>query len=351
MTLGNDREAIKEEIRAYALKAGFDVVGFAPPQLPEAIREDLQAYIAEGRHGEMAWMPETAERRSSPHKLWDGVKSVMVLGLNYGPGVDPLAIHQRQDRGAISIYAQGKDYHDVVKKRLKAIARWMVERFECDLKVFVDTAPVMEKPLAQLAGLGWQGKHTNIVSREFGAWLFLGEIFTTLDLPPDEPETDHCGDCTRCIDACPTGAITAPYQVDGRACISYLNIELKNHIPEEYRAAMGNRIYGCDDCFAVCPWNKFASVTDEEAFQPRGHTQSPRLSDLTTLDDPTFRKVFSGSPVKRVGRDRMLRNTLIALGNSKDPEALESVEKHLNEENELVREAAQWALKTLSDVS
>jgi len=345
-----DADKVKEEIRNYALAIGFDVVGFAPARLPETVRQDLQAYIADGRHGEMAWMPETEERRSSPDKLWDEVKSVMVLGLNYGPGVDPLAIHERKDRGAISIYAQGKDYHDVVKKRLKAIARWMVERFDCNLKVFVDTAPVMEKPLAQLAGLGWQGKHTNIVSREFGAWLFLGEIFTTLDLPPDTPETDHCGACTLCIDACPTNAITAPYQVDGRKCISYLNIELKSQIPEEYRAAMGNRIYGCDDCFAVCPWNKFAQTTSEEVFQPRAQTQAPRLADLTTLDDPTFRQVFSGSPVKRVGRDRMLRNELIALGNSGDPAALEVVERHITDENELVRDAANWAKDQLEPV-
>lgn len=340
-------EQIKEEIRAYALAMGFGAVGFAPARLPDTVRQNLRVYIAENRHGEMAWMPETQHRRSSPENLWAEAKSVLVLGLNYGPSGDPLAIHQHKNRGAISVYAQGKDYHDIVKKRLKAIARWMVETYGCDLKVFVDTAPVMEKPLAQLAGLGWQGKHTNIVSRQFGAWLFLGEIFTTLDLPPDPPEADHCGNCTRCIDACPTGAITAPYQIDGRACISYLNIELKGDIPEQYRAAMGNRIYGCDDCFAVCPWNKFAQPTTEDAFQPRAHTQAPRLNDLAALDDSAFREVFSGSPVKRVGRDRMLRNSLIALGNSGEEKSRKIMENYEKDESPLVRKAARWALKRL----
>ncbi len=339
---------IKEEIRQKALEVGFDTVGFAPAHIPQEKQDHLHAYIAEGRHGDMEWMAETAERKSSPHKLWPDVKSVIVLGLNYGPGHDPLAILEQKDRGAISVYAQGKDYHDLVKKRLKQIARWMVERFDNELKVFVDTAPVMEKPLAQMAGLGWQGKYTNVISKEYGAWLFLGEIFTTLELPPDEPEVDHCGSCTLCIDACPTGAITAPNQVDARACISYLTIELKGDIPEQYRGQMGNRIYGCDDCSAVCPWNKFTVPTKEEAFQPRAHTQAPRLSDLAQLDDATFRKVFSGSPVKRTGRNRMLRNILIALGNSGNVSKSAEIQGFLNEEDPSVQEAARWALGKLN---
>ncbi|MCW9033766.1 MAG: tRNA epoxyqueuosine(34) reductase QueG [Rhodospirillales bacterium] len=342
-----DPKAIKEEIRKEALAVGFDVIGFAPIHMPQEKQDHLREYIADGRHADMEWMAETVDRKSSPHKLWPEVKSVVVLGLNYGPGHDPLAILEQKDRGAISVYAQGKDYHNLVKKRLKRIARWMVEKFGNELKVFVDTAPIMEKPLAQMAGLGWQGKYTNVVSRDYGAWLFLGEIFTTLDLPPDEPEDDHCGNCTKCIDACPTGAITAPYEMDARACISYLNIELKGDIPEKYREAMGNRIYGCDDCSAVCPWNKFTVLTKEEAFQPRAHTQAPRLSDLAKLDDATFRTVFSGSPVKRTGRNRMLRNILIAMGNSGEVSRREEVRGFLEEEDPAVREAARWALEKL----
>ena len=295
----------------------------------------------------MGWLADTAERRASPQGLWPDCRSVVVLGLNYGPTGDPMALLEESDRGIISCYAQGRDYHDVVKSRLKALARWLVERFACEVKVFVDTAPVMEKPLAQAAGLGWQGKHTNLVSRELGSWLFLGEVFTTLELAPDAPEVDHCGSCRACLDICPTDAFPAPYRLDARRCISYLTIEHKGHIAREFRQAMGNRIYGCDDCLAVCPWNKFAEASQEVAFLPRAELTAPRLADLAALDDAGFRQVFSGSPIKRIGRDRFVRNVLIAIGNSREAAHAPLLERLADDASPLVRAMAVWALSQL----
>ena len=296
-------------------------------------------------------MATTAARRESPSALWPQVRSVIMLGLNYGQDYgnagDPLAILQRRDRGAISVYAQGGDYHDIIKTRLKALARWLVAQAGGDVKVFVDTAPVMEKPLATAAALGWQGKHTNLVSRQFGSWLFLGAIFTTLELPPDAPEQDHCGNCHACLDICPTAAFPAPYRLDARRCISYLTIEHKGPIPRELRAAIGNRIYGCDDCLAVCPWNKFAQAGHEAKLAARDELQAPRLADLAHLDDAEFRKLFAKSPVKRTGRDRFVRNVLIAIGNSGDATLAPAAERLLADPSPLVRGAAVWALGRL----
>ncbi len=290
-------------------------------QLAEAARDGLREYLARGYHGDMGWLAETAARRGDPQVLWPEARTVVVLGLNYGSDDDPLAATADPERGAISVYARGRDYHDTLKKRLKALARWIAARWPGDLKVFVDTAPVMEKPLAREAGLGWQGKHTNLVSRGFGSWLFLGEIFLSLALDPDTPELDHCGQCRRCLDACPTAAFPAPYRLDARRCISYLTIEHKGPIPHELRPLIGNRIFGCDDCLAVCPWNKFARATGEPDFLPRAALTAPRLAELAGLDDATFRAVFAGSAVKRIGRDRFLRNVLIAIGNMPAPTA------------------------------
>jgi len=339
---------LKSSIRDKAREVGFDAVGFAAAASDGAGARALAGFLADGRHGTMDWMATTAERRGAAQALWPEARSVIVLGLNYGPGRDPLAILKQTDRGAISVYAQGRDYHDLVKKRLKALARWLVETHSGDVKVFVDTAPVMEKPLAMRAGAGWQGKHTNLVSRRFGSWLFLGEVFTTLEIPPDRPEADHCGSCRACLDVCPTNAFDAPYRIDGRRCISYLTIEHKQPIAPELMAAMGNRIYGCDDCLAVCPWNKYAEPTREPALQPRGQTAMPRLADLAALDDATFRQVFAGSPVKRTGRDRMVRNVLIAIGNSGEAALLPAAEARLDDASELVRDAARWAVERLS---
>jgi epoxyqueuosine reductase len=339
--------AARDEIRAYALAAGFDTVGFAPATGAPESADRLREFLAAGMQGDMGWLEAKADRRGSPEALWPDARSVVVLGMNYGPAGDPLAILERPDHGGISIYAQGRDYHDVVKKRLKRVARWMHERFAAEVKVFVDTAPVMEKPLAMQGGIGWQGKHTNMVSREFGSWLFLGEIFTVLDLPPDAPEADHCGGCSRCLDICPTQAFTAPYQLDPRRCISYLTIEHKGHITAEFRKAMGNRIYGCDDCLAVCPWNKFARPTGEPALMPRAALAAPRLAELAGLDDAAFRGYFAASPVKRTGRDRFVRNVLIAIGNSGNPENAAVVRERLGDESPLVRAMAVWALHRL----
>jgi epoxyqueuosine reductase len=295
----------------------------------------------------MEWMATTAARRGNPRALWPQVRSVIVLGLNYGPDTDPLAILRRRDRGAISVYAQADDYHDIIKPRLKALARWLIAQAGGDVKVFVDTAAVMEKPLAAAAGLGWQGKHTNLVSRQFGSWLFLGAIFTTLDLPPDVPETDYCGTCRACTDICPTAAFPAPYRLDARRCISYLTIEHKGPIPRELRAAIGNRIYGCDDCLAVCPWNKFARAGQEMRLASRDELHAARLVDLARLDDPAFRKMFSKSPVKRIGRDRFVRNVLVAIGNSGDATLAAEAVRLLADSSPLVRGAAVWALSRL----
>lgn len=338
---------IKDALRRKALDLGFDVVGFAAAAGDPDWARDLSAYLADGRHGEMEWMAETRDRRSSPTGLWSEVRSVVVLGINYGPAGDPLALLRHPDRGNVSVYARNKDYHDLVKRRLKALARWMVEALGGDLKVFVDTAPVMEKPLGQAAGVGWRGRHTNLVSREFGSWLFLAEIFTTLAIDPDPPGEDCCGSCRACQDACPTGAIEGPGRIDPRRCISYLTIEHKGPIPHDLRPLMGNRIYGCDDCLAACPWNKFARATAEPDFLPRAELTAPRLADLARLDDAGFREVFAGSPVKRVGRDRFVRNVLVAIGNSGVPDLAAAAASRLDDSSPLVREAAAWALDRL----
>jgi epoxyqueuosine reductase len=299
----------------------------------------------------MAWMAETFERRADPRKLMGGAKSVVMLGLNYGPSVDPLAALRRPDAGAISVYARHRDYHDVIKGKLKELAAFLVASARperVDVKVFVDTAPLLEKPLAQRAGLGWQGKHTNLVSREFGSWLFLGAILTDLDLPSDRPETDHCGQCRACLDACPTGAFPAPYQLDARRCISYLTIEHEGPIPREFRAAMGNRIYGCDDCLAVCPWNKFAREGREAKLMARADLDGPPLAELARLDDASFRSLFAGGPIKRAGRARFVRNVLIAIGNSNDRALAKVAEERLLDDSALVRGAAVWALARLA---
>jgi epoxyqueuosine reductase len=327
---------------------GFDVVRVTRADLAPEIGAGLEAYIDAGNHGAMDWLARDPERRRHPTGLWPGARSVIVLGMNYGPETDPLATLKYPDRPAVAVYALGKDYHDVIKKRLKEIGRWLANASGQPLKVFVDTAPVMEKPLAQAAGVGWQGKHTNLVSREFGSWLFLSEIFTAADLPPDEAEIDHCGNCSACHDICPTAAFPAPYQLDARRCISYLTIEHKGPIPAEFRAAMGNRIYGCDDCLAVCPWNKFASQTAELAFAPRGALVAPLLADLAKLDDAAFRAAFAGSPIKRIGRDRFVRNVLIAIGNSGDAALAPLVEGMLGDTSPLVRGMAVWALARLA---
>ena len=350
MTNGENQDE-RAEIRERALGLGFDAVGFAAPDLGEGPKRDLAAYLAAGYHGDMGWLAMRAEQRSAPERLWPGVRSVIVLGLNYGPAQDPLALLESRERATLSVYARNRDYHDLIKKRLKALGRWLVERYDCEIKVFVDTAPVMEKPLAERAGLGWQGKHSNLVSRDFGSWLFLGEIFTDLELEADRAESDHCGSCSRCLDVCPTAAFPAPYRLDARRCISYLTIEHKGHIDRALRPAMGNRIYGCDDCLAVCPWNKYATRTREAALLPRAELSAPRLAALAELDDAGFRQLFAGSPVKRVGRDRFIRNVLIAIGNSAEPTLLGSAARLLGDPSPLVRAAAIWACSRLAEKS
>jgi epoxyqueuosine reductase len=342
-----DPAAIKHDILSRAQSEGFDLVRFTGAAAVPENAERLRDYLNAGHHGAMTWMAERSHWRADPQAMWPQAKSVVVLGLNYGPARDPLAILEQKSRAAISVYAQGDDYHDVVKKKLKALAGYMVQEFGGDVKVFVDTAPVMEKPLAQKAGLGWQGKHTNLVSREFGSWLFLGSIFTTLDLPPDAGEADHCGNCHACLDVCPTDAFPAPYRLDARRCISYLTIENDGPIPREFRKAMGNRIYGCDDCLAVCPWNKFAQTASELKLAAREELKSPPLEDLARLDDAAFRALFRKSPVKRIGRDRFLRNVMIAIGNSGDAGLAQSAQAALQDSSPLVRGAAVWALSQL----
>ena len=338
--------------RDKAAKLGFDGVNVAPADsIPDAGRR-LQAYLDNGYHGTMGWMAETADRRSSPGSLWPDVKSVVMLAMNYGPDQapenHPLAHLKDKGCGGISVYARHRDYHDVIKGRLKELASFLVSRAGGDVKVFVDTAPVMEKPLGQAAGLGWQGKHTNLVSRELGSWFFLGSIFTTLELLPNGAERDHCGSCRACLDSCPTDAFPAPYQLDARKCISYLTIEHPGPIPEMFRKAMGNRIYGCDDCLAACPWNKFAAAASEAKLVARDDLKNPQLSDLLELDDASFRKFFSGSPVKRIGRNRFLRNVLIATGNSGRPELLEKIAPLLDDPDATVRGTAVWAFSQLA---
>jgi epoxyqueuosine reductase len=339
---------LKQRIADRAHALGFDVIGFTQAALAPKIGAALELYLAQRRHGDMDWLAREPERRRDPRGLWPEARSAIVLGMNYGPATDPLAVLAHKELGAISVYAQGRDYHDLIKRRLKALGRWLAAETGTELKVFVDTAPVMEKPLAEAAGVGWQGKHTNLVSREFGSWLFLGEIFTALELPPDTPETDHCGSCSQCQDICPTAAFPAPYTMDARRCISYLTIEHKGPIPAEFRPLMGNRIYGCDDCLAVCPWNKFARQTAELSFHPRAELTAPRLADLAALDDARFRTMFAGSPIKRIGRDRFVRNVLIGLGNSGDSEQAKVAERLLGDPSPLVRGMAVWALGRLA---
>ncbi|HXD46312.1 MAG TPA: tRNA epoxyqueuosine(34) reductase QueG [Pseudolabrys sp.] len=343
----SDPAAIKLAIIEKACALGFDAAGITRADATPETRERLKHFIAEGAHGDMDWLAATAERRGAPQALWPEVRSVVMLGLNYGPDDDPLAILAQRGKAAISVYARGDDYHELIKKKLKEIARWLVAEAGGDVKVFVDTAAVMEKPLAASAGLGWQGKHTNLVSRQYGSWLFLGAIFTTLDLPPDAPFEDSCGTCRACLDVCPTAAFPAPYRLDARRCISYLTIEHKGPIPRELRPLMGNRIYGCDDCLAVCPWNKFAQAGREAKLAARDNLRAPDLAELSRLDDAQFRALFSKSPVKRTGRDRFIRNVLIAVGNSGDASLATEAQRLLDDPSPLVRGAAVWALSRL----
>src|SRR5665213_2634530 len=332
--------SLKEALVAEALSLGFDCVGVTDPADIADAAVHFRAFIEAGGHGDMDWLAAQPERRMDPRVLWPGVRSVIMLGVNYGPDQNPLEILKQRTRGAISVYAQGDDYHDVIKKRLKALARWLAAQANAEVKVFVDTAAVMEKPLGQAAGLGWQGKHTNLVSREFGSWLFLGAIYTEADLPRDQSETDHCGSCQACLDICPTAAFPAPYKLDARRCISYLTIENKGPVPHEFRKAIGNRIYGCDDCLAVCPWNKFAQAGREAKLTARDELRAPELADLASLDDAAFRARFTKSPVKRIGRDRFIRNVLIAIGNSGDAALAPEAERLLDDSSPLIRGAA-----------
>ena len=337
----------RDEIRRRAAGLGFEVCRFTGLDAPWPATARLQAFLEAGRQGDMDWMAATADRRAHPRSLWPEARSAVVLGLNYGPEADPLEGLALRDRGLISVYARGEDYHDVIKGRLKQLGGWLASRTGAGLKVFVDTAPLMEKPLAQQAGLGWQGKHTNLVSRDFGSWLFLGVILTEAVLTPDAPETDHCGQCRACLDACPTAAFPAPYQLDARRCVSYLTIEHRGPVDPELRPGLGNRIYGCDDCLAVCPWNKFAQAGREQRLAARDDLAAPPLAELAALDDAAFRARFARSPVKRTGRDRFLRNVLYAIGNSGDPDLVPAARARLEDASPLVRGAAVWALGRL----
>ncbi|MGJ5196760.1 MULTISPECIES: tRNA epoxyqueuosine(34) reductase QueG [unclassified Bradyrhizobium] len=342
-------ETLKAALAAEAQRLGFDVVGITAPVVSAERAAAFERFLAAGQHGDMDWLAREPSRRTDPTTLWREVRSIIMLGVNYGPDEDPRAVLSRRSNAAISVYARGDDYHDVIKKNLKALARWLVAQAGCDVKVFVDTAAVMEKPLAEAAGLGWQGKHTNLVSRGFGSWLFLGAIYTTLALPADAPERDHCGSCRACLDSCPTAAFPAPYSLDARRCISYLTIENKGPIPREFRKALGNRIYGCDDCLAACPWNKFAQAGREAKLAARDALRAPSLAELAALDDAAFRALFAKSPIKRIGRDRFLRNVLIAIGNSGDVALTSSAERLAADPSPLVRGAAAWALAGLLD--
>ena len=343
-------DPLKAAIAEAARAAGFDVVRVTTPDTIGDAGTRLGEFLADGRHGDMEWLAHKADRRADPRLLWPDVRSIVMLGFNYAPAVDPIATDVAADRGVISAYARGRDYHDVLKAGLKSVARLIAERAGADVKVFVDTAPLMEKPLAQQAGVGWQGKHTNLVSRlAGGSWLFLGAILTTADIEPDAPESDHCGVCRRCLEVCPTAAFPAPYQLDARRCIAYLTIEHKGHIAREFRAPIGNRVFGCDDCLAVCPWNKFAAAARDHRIAARTETANPPLAELLQLDDAAFRSRFAGTPVKRTGRNRFVRNVLIAAGNAGDATLLRYVLPLLSDASPLVRAMAVWALARLAD--
>jgi epoxyqueuosine reductase len=340
----------KSLIRDRALALGFDAVGFCRAELGPEARQRLTDFLAAGQHGEMDWLARRSEQRAQPRTLWPQARSVIALGLSYAPEDDPLASLTQHDRGTISVYARNRDYHSILKGKLKTLAQFIVARFEPEVKVFVDTAPVMEKPLAEKAGLGWQGKHTNLVSRRHGSWLFLGEIYTTLVIDADAPHRDHCGTCSRCLHVCPTNAFPAPYRLDATRCISYLTIEHAGPIPLELRPLMGNRIYGCDDCLAVCPWNRFAHTVVHPGLRPRAELTAPYLADLAALDDTGFRTMFSGSPIKRIGRGRFVRNVLIAIGNAGDRTLLPAAAARLDDADTVVAEAAAWAVQRLAGV-
>ncbi len=337
----------KSDIIARALEEGFVAARVCRPDAVPEVPERLAAFVEAGYHGQMGWLAERMHWRGNPATLWPEARSVLMLAESYTPEHDPMAVLDHPDRGAISVYAQNRDYHDVVKKRLKRLARWMVAETECEVKVFVDTAPVPEKALGQAAGLGWQGKHTNLLSREWGNWAFLGSIFTTLELEPDAGESDHCGSCRACLDICPTDAFPAPYRLDARRCISYLTIEHKGPVDPELRAKMGNRIYGCDDCLAICPWNKFAATARDLRLAAREDLVAPELAELAKLDDTAFRAKFSGSPIKRIGRDRFVRNVLYAIGNSGDTALAEVAQSLVHDSDPTVAEAATWAVSCL----
>ena len=340
---------LKNDLITRAKSLGFDVCRITPAELPSDIGDKLEQSVELNRHATMEWMETTLERRKSPTAMWSEANTAIMLGMNYGPDTNPLETLDQKSKATISVYARNRDYHDIIKGKLKTLAGWLAAQTKEDVKVFVDTAPLMEKPLAKQAGLGWQGKHTNLVSREFGSWLFLGSILTKADLSADEPETDHCGSCQSCLDICPTKAFPAPYQLDAGRCISYLTIEHDGPIPDEFREPMGNRIYGCDDCLAVCPWNKYAQETSEMKLKAREDLSAPDLQDLAGLDDASFREKFSGSPIKRIGRNKFLRNVMIAIGNSSDQNLKEITIQNSKDENSLVRGASIWALSRLED--
>ncbi|KQI70010.1 epoxyqueuosine reductase [Loktanella sp. 3ANDIMAR09] len=340
---------LTERLRRFALDAGFAKVGICRPDAATGLPERLAAFVADGRHGQMAWMADRMAWRGDPAALWPQARSIIMLAENYAPDADPLVVLEQRDRAAISVYAQGRDYHDVVKKRLKQVGRWLIDQSPgAEIKVFVDTAPVMEKPLAQAAGLGWQGKHTNLLARDLGNWVFLGAIFTTLELDVDAPEQDHCGSCRKCLDVCPTDAFPAPFQLDARRCISYLTIEHRGPVDPDLRARMGNRIYGCDDCLAVCPWNKFAIAAKDVRLAARDDLRAPPLAELAALDDAGFRARFSGSPIKRIGRDRFVRNVCYAIGNSGNPDLRSALTPLMDDADPVVADAAHWASARLN---
>ncbi len=340
---------LKEKLVAEARDIGFELARVCRPWDVPQVPDRLGVFLSEGRHGTMSWMEERVHWRGAPQVLWPDAKSVIMLGESYCPDHDPLDVLNMPDRAGISVYAQNRDYHDVLKKKLKRLARWLIAEAGGEVKVFVDTAPVPEKPLGQAAGLGWQGKHTNLVSRQMGSWFFLGSVFTTLDLPVDAPEVDHCGSCRACLDICPTDAFPAPYQLDARRCISYLTIEHKEPVDEALRPLLGNRIYGCDDCLGACPWNKFAAEAREAKYHARPELVAPALADLAVLDDAGFRAHFSGSPIKRIGRGRFVRNVLYAIGNSNDPALLPVAQSLVDDPEHVVADAARWAVGCLTE--